>query len=119
MTDEDDRCVALLGKLQDGGRTFTYLHQASRRRVDVFRKDGLDGVDDDQVGAGVLDVDVDLLQGCLAHDEAIGCLIGDAVGPQFQLAGTFFARHIKHLLVVQFQHRLEDEGGFPDARFST
>ena len=62
MSDEDDGRSCLFGELEDGCRTFAHLHDASRRRIDGFGRNGLYGVDDDQGGSCVLDVGEDLFQ---------------------------------------------------------
>ena len=95
MPDEDNRRMRFLGKAQDGGGTFPYLGDASRRRFKGFGRNRLYGVDDDDVRADVLDMDVNLFQGSFAYDEAITGSTCQAVGTQFQLAGTFFAGDVE------------------------
>ena len=95
MPDEDNRCMRFLGKTQDGGGALPYLGNASRRRFKGFGRNRLYGVDDDDVRADVLDVDVNLFQGSFAYDEAITGSTCQTVGTQFQLAGAFFAGDVE------------------------
>ena len=95
MPDEDDRRMRFLGKAQDGGGTFPYLGNTPRRRFKGFGRNRLYGVDDDDVRADVLDMDVNLFQGSFAHDEAITGSTCQTVGTQFQLTGTFFAGDVE------------------------
>ena len=100
MPDEDDGSARFFGKFQDGRRTLTHLYDAARRRVDVFSGNGLDGVDDHQVGRSVFDMGKDLFQRSLAGDKQITRFgMRNTVGTQFQLACAFLARHIQNLLV--------------------
>ena len=87
--------MRFLGKTQDGGGAFPYLGDASRRRFKGFGRNRLYGVDDDDVRADVLDMDVNLFQGSFAHDEAITGSTCQTVGTQFQLTGTFFAGDVE------------------------
>ena len=119
VPDKDDRRMRLLGEAQDGGGTLAHLCDAARRRFQAFGRNGLYGVDDDDVRADVLDVDVYLLQRGLADDEAVAGVGCQAVGAQLQLAGTLFAGNVKDALLRHTEHGLQGQGGLPDARFAT
>lgn len=119
VADEDDRRMRLLGKAQDAGGTLAHLGDAAGRGLQRFGRDGLYGVDDDQVGTGILDVDVNLFERCLANDEAVGRLFGQALGTQLQLAGAFFARDVEHAFLCQSQNGLQHQGRFADTRLAT
>ena len=66
VADEYGGDIALLGELEQRGGTLTYLHDAAGRRLGRVGRDGLYGVDDDEVGLRLLDVCIDLLQRGLA-----------------------------------------------------
>ena len=104
MTNEDDGRTRLLGKLQHHGRTLPYLAHTARRRIYRLGSHGLDGVNDDNVGAHYLDVFEDSLNGSLADDLHVGYLLTialpvsiiteDAVCPQLQLLSALLARDV-------------------------
>ena len=116
MSNEDDGGIGLFGKLQDGGGALADLCHTAGRRLDQFGGDGLDGVDNHQLGLYVLDVGKDVFQRCLADDETVGRIMTDAVGTQLQLSGTLLTRHIEDAPFghaqdgLQHQRRLSDAG---------
>ena len=117
VTYEQHRGVRFFGKFQYGCGTFSDLGNASRGRFDVLRRDGLYGVDNDNLGLYLAYVGEYLFESRLAHDVAIGIVPLQAVGPHFQLASTLFARDIKDLFPRKAQNRLQDKRRFPDTGF--
>ena len=59
VADEDDGRARFLGKLEDTGGTFAHLTNAASTRLEVIGGDGLDGVDDEDVGLDIGDVGED------------------------------------------------------------
>ena len=62
MSDQQDGCMRFFGKTENRCRTLTYLGNASGRSFNIFRGNSLYGVDNDQVGTGVLDMHVNLFK---------------------------------------------------------
>ena len=62
----------------------------------------------------------DMLQRVLAEDEEILIVVmGDAVGAHLELMGTLLTADVEDLLLGHVEHRLQREGGFADAGFTT
>ena len=119
VADEQDGRPVLFGKAEDGGAAFSHLRDAAGRRLDQFREDGLDGVDDNQVGLDGAGLIQDVFQVGLAQDvERIGRYGAEAVGAEFQLLATLLARDVEDAHGRKFQDGLEHEGGFADARLA-
>ena len=118
VTDQDDCRMRLLGEAQDAGGALAHLGDAARRGFQRFGRNSLYGVDDDQVGACVLDVDVDLFERRLAHDEAVRRLFRQPFGTQLQLSRAFFARDVEDAFFRHPQDGLQHQCRFADARLS-
>ena len=120
VADEYDRRARFLGEFQYRRRTFAYLYDTSRRRIDVFGRDGLDGVDDDQVGGRILYMGENLFQRGLAGNQQIPAVFGmrDTVGTQLELADAFLSRNIEHLLSGKPEYGLKHQSRLTDARLS-
>ena len=63
-------------------------------------------------------MDIDLFERRLADDEAVGRLLGQALGTQLQLAGTFLTRDVEYALLRQSQDSLQHQGRFADTRLT-
>ena len=72
--------MCLFGEAEDGGRALTHLGDATGRRFDVFRRNGLYGIDDDSIGTGIFDMNINLFQRSFANDKAIAGCTCQAVG---------------------------------------
>ena len=118
MSNQNDWRVCLLGKFENGGRTFAHLYQASGRRINRLGRYRLYGVDDNQVGPRIFDVHINLFQRCFACYQTVRGVMADAVGTQLQLPCAFFAGNIQYLLFGQPQNGLQHKGGLSDSRFS-
>ena len=119
VADNDDRDAAFFGKLQQHGGTLADLADRTWRRLDIFRRDGLDRVDDDKVGRDIVDVfHYHLDHRFASHLHGRCVCLADAVGTQFQLARALLAAHIQNPQVWQAQHGLQNQRRFADARFS-
>ena len=71
MTNQNDGYPAGLGEAQQGSGTFTHLGNAAGRALDVLCRDGLDGVDDNNLRFHLLDMVEDGLQGVLAENQEV------------------------------------------------
>ena len=60
-----------------------------------------------------------LLERGFAEDEAIGVGMGYAVGTQFELAGTLFARNVEDTLFGHVEYGLQHQGALADAGLAT
>ena len=119
VTDENDRSAGFFGKFQQRSRTLPYLHDAAGRRINVFRRDGLDGVDDDQVGGRILDVGKNLFQRGLTRNQQVVVVgMGDTDRAELQLAGTFFSRYIQDSFMGEAEYGLQDQGRFSNTGFA-
>ena len=120
VSDEDDRRTRLLGELEDASRTFTHLPHTACTRLKLVGGNGLDGVDDEDVGLNVGHVGKDLVEVGFAGDkDMIDVARSQARGTQLELIGRFLARTIEHLLVGDVHDGLQDECRFADARVAS
>ena len=68
MTNEDDGDAAGLGKAEQGRCALANLGDGAGRGFDVLGGNGLDGIDDDEVGLDFLDVVEDGFEGVFAEN---------------------------------------------------
>ena len=95
MTDQQDRDAPGLGKLDQGGGHLADLGDVAGRALDVTTGDGLDGVDDDQIGPNLVDVTQHRGQVGLSCQEEVSGHRFDALGPHPDLRSRFFATDIQ------------------------
>ncbi|MCY1394127.1 hypothetical protein D9M71_90420 [compost metagenome] len=67
VTDQENRRAALLGIAHQQGRAFAYLGDTTRRRLQLFGKNGLDRVDDHDLGLFDLGSGDDAFDARLGH----------------------------------------------------
>ena len=92
VADEDDGRARLLGELEDTGGTFAHLTNAACTRLEVIGGDGLDGVDDEDVGLDIGDVGEDGVEVGFAGDvDGVEGIRTQAGGTELELVGGFFA----------------------------
>ena len=118
MADQEDRDTALLGILQDHGAALTHLRDAAGRGFHQLREDGLNRVDDQQIGLDIRRLRKDLLQVGFAEDEALRIVVRQPISPQLQLPAALLARDIERLPLRQPQDGLQHQRRFTDARLS-
>ena len=127
MTNEDDGNAAGLGKAQQGRGALANLGNGAGRGFDVLGGNGLDGIDDDEVGLDFLDVVEDGFEGVFGENEEVisggdvggrtadraGCggtaSRSEAFGAHLELVGAFLTADVEHALVRQSEHGLEGE----------
>ncbi|OPZ12793.1 MAG: hypothetical protein BWZ06_01450 [Bacteroidetes bacterium ADurb.BinA261] len=119
VSDENHRNSRLLGKLQDGSSTFTYLRNASGRRFECIVVDGLNGIDDYKLRRRVFDVLKYFVEIGFAQNQTTLIANANSIGTQLQLPRTFFTGDIQCAKVVQLQHRLQNERRFSNSRLSS
>ena len=118
MADQEHRHPALLGIFQDHRTALTHLRDAAGRGFYQLSEDGLDRVDDQQVGLDISRLREDLLQIGFAEDETLRVVVRQPIGSQFQLPTALLAGDIERLPRCQPQHRLQYQRRFADARLS-
>ena len=96
---------------------FLHLADASGRRRELVRVDGLDRVDRDRGWLQRLDSFEDLFQGGFGQDIEERAVDPQTFPSHLDLPGRLLPRHIEDSLTVRGQpgQRLEQEGGLPDA----
>ena len=100
VTDEKHRHLVRLGKLVHLGSGLTDLRDASRRGVDVWRTQGLYGVDNNDIGLHVLEMLHNLLGVGLGQNQAVLVADADTIGTHLDLGLTLLTGDIQHLLTV-------------------
>ena len=117
VSDEDDGYAARLGKTEQGSGTLTNLGDAAGTALHILGRNGLDGVDDHQLGLYFLDVFEDGFQRVLAENKEIVVFVPfhNAFCPHLQLVGAFLTAHVEHTLVSQAKHSLQRKRRFADA----
>ena len=119
VTDDDKGYVARLGELHDPRGALFDLREAADSRFDGFGSDGLDGVDDHDVGFELLDLLQDALERGLRRDIEVLRIPRKAFGAQFELADGLFAGSVESLPLALLHKHLKRESGFADTRFAT
>ena len=69
VSDKQDGCASALCVPEQSGSTLANLGQRTCRRFHAFCLDGLYGVDDNQVGLHLFNMQEYLFEGCLAEHE--------------------------------------------------
>ena len=120
VTHQQHGHAALFGIALQLGGAFAYLRHTSRTRLDQLGADGLDGIDNDQLGLHGGDVLEDALHGGFAHHVALGSLAaGDnAVGTHLDLLLAFLAADVEDALSGHSQCSLQQEGALAYAGFA-
>ena len=95
VADEDGRDAALLGDPDQRGRDLADLADVARRPVDLGARDGLHGVDDEQVGLDLVDVAEDGGQVGLGGEVEVVVQRADAIGAQPHLGRGLLAGDVE------------------------
>ena len=108
-----------LGLIDKGQRTFPYLSNTAGGGVDLVGVDGLDGVQDHDVGPDLLGLLQNVLQIGLGQDVQMLSRHPQPLGAELELAAGFLARDVEHLAVLsQRIGDLHEQGGLADAGFT-
>ena len=91
VTDDDDRHIALLGKVHEPARAFADLAHTAGGPVAFLAVNGLDGIDDQQARPAPFCFLQHSIQGRICLNQQARRRHTQAVGPQLNLAGRFFA----------------------------
>ena len=120
VADDDHRDIGMLRKSHQRRGTLPHLCETAGRRVTAGGSHRLDGVDDQQVGAGGLSGLNDRLDVRLRVEEASGDRrgVGDTLRPDAYLPHTLLPADVERGDVEISQHALQDEGALADARLT-
>ena len=118
VADQYDRQLERLGSEDQLSRGFSDLCHGAGCALHTGRVQGLDRVDEEQVGAVLLDGFHDAFRGGLGQDEQFSSEGAEAVGTQPHLFRTFLAGDVQHLS-GGLHGRLQTQRGLSDARFPT
>ena len=92
---------------------FSYLHDAAGRRINIFGRNRLNGVDDNQIGSCIFYMGKNLFQrGFTGYQQIVIFWVRNTDGPKLELAGTFFTGYVENSFVGKPQHRLEYQSRF-------
>ena len=94
VADKQHGNTCSLGIVLELGGALAYLGDTARRRVDVLGGDGLDGVDNQQVGLHSIDMLEDALRHGLADHITLFCVDANTVGPHLDLLLAFLTADI-------------------------
>ena len=120
VANEDHWHAAGLGITQESGGTLAHLAHRAGGAVEFVAGDGLDGVDNHQVGGTLLDAGKDARERSLTHDVALAVLVaaGNAVGTHAQLLRTLLTADVEHLARTDAQHVLQHQRALSNAWLS-
>ena len=118
VTDDEDRRSGRFGVFEQRCRAFADLRNAPGRRFDDVGIDGLDRVDDHQVGPLLFDLGQNIFQQSFGIDQTPFVADAQTQGPHLDLLGRLFARNIEGFQAVVRQGDLQAEGRFADTRLA-
>src|SRR5512134_434913 len=121
MSDDKDRDARPFGEPHELSRYFLNLTDATRRRGQLFRIDRLDGIDHDGRRLDGLYGFQDLFERRFGQNQQMRMLDPQPLPPHLDLTRRLLARDVEDRLRRrrQARQRLQQQGGFPNARVSS
>ena len=120
VADDDHRQVPFLGDADQGRRDLAHLRRMPCHSIAHRRRDGLHGVDDQQIGGHIVDVPEDRREVGLAREVE---LVVEGAGPlsaQAHLRRGFLAARVEHASAGpgRLRRHLEEQRRLADARLA-